>query len=205
MVGTFPRSPAKPEQDVELYKIGLEFFLATLLGGGVSLLYKGYQRELQAAENHRAFLRRYLRALGRVYGETKKSRRLLRARGLRTRSDDPNERWIDSLTYATHMERILDQQLGLERLVQLSTAYDDPQLSAAAGDAKRMEEYLRSLLSEYESGNHPTILEGGGLSLGTLPELCKFVGPYAESGRFREDFVHAFFRASEKISKAIVG
>ncbi|WP_326759215.1 hypothetical protein OHB35_15705 [Streptomyces phaeochromogenes] len=185
----------------EAYKALLQFFLVAVLGGGVSLVYQAFNREadwrtelLRRQEERADILReirqRYLRELIAQYNTVKRARRLLRALAL---EDGPDflDRRVRIDRYDDLLQPVLDAQLALETMTRTMGAEGglfeaDRELISSLD---RASSYLRSLITEYES----TMPRVGGpeIVLRTMPELADLIGAYAESNRFRYDFVHS--------------
>ncbi|QES44721.1 hypothetical protein DEJ49_30345 [Streptomyces venezuelae] len=199
----------------EAYKALLQFFLVAVLGGGVSLTYQAFNREadrrterLRQEEEHAEALRktwqRYLGELIAHYNTVKRSRRLLRASAL-TSGPIHLDRRVRIARYDELLQAVLDAQLALETMARTMSVEGglfeaDPELITSFNKA---EAYLRSLITEYEDVM-PRV-DGTEVDLRAMPELADFIGPYAESARFRHEFVHPAHAAMAALERLIVG
>lgn len=199
----------------EAYKALLQFFLVAVLGGGVSLTYQAFNREadrraerLRQQEERSEALRqtrqRYLRDLIAHYNTVKRARRLLRASALAGGPDQPDRR-VRIVRYDELLQGVLDAQLALETMartmgVEGGLFEEDPGLTTSLNKA---EAYLRSLITEYEDVMPGA--DGAEIGLTTMPELADFIGPYAESARFRHEFVHPAHAVMAALERLIVG
>ena len=196
---------------IEYAKLLFQFLLLIVFGGAVSLLYKQHIRETEERANlrlreqelldlRRGFVRNIRQTLIGIYNDTKRVRRLLRSSCVN--ESDQNEQVVLSEPYIKQMEQLLDTQLSLETLVH-ELKIDQIQLSLdkeISRSVTLMEDYLRSVLQEYEQ-RYP-VAEASRLS--ELPTLSKFIGPYAESGEFRSNFVHSFQRSNDCLGRAVL-
>ncbi|MER5456331.1 hypothetical protein ABT008_16240 [Micromonospora sp. NPDC002389] len=185
----------------ETYKILLQFVLVVVLGGAVALIYQATNRDadlrlLQARrEEERALVvretrQRHLRELIEQYHVVKRSRRMIRAHALTSPFGKPDIRVVVA-KYDEFMQVILDAQLWLEGFAHLVRADDEifPADPTLIRNLRSAEEYLRSLIAEYES-LMPTIRNDTEIAYSAFPKLAEFVGPYADSDHFRSLFVH---------------
>jgi hypothetical protein len=198
----------------EAYKALLQFFLVAVLGGGVSLVYQAFNREAdrrtellrrqeERADALRETRQRYLRELIAQYNTVKRARRLLRALAL---ADGPRflDRRVRVDRYDDLLQPVLDAQLALETMTRVMGAEGglfeaDRELISALD---RASSYLRSLITEYED-TMPRV-DGPDIGLRTMPELADFLGAYADSDRFRHDFVHPVHAAMTALERLVV-
>lgn len=198
----------------DAYKILLQFLLIAVLGGGVSLIYEAFNRgvdmrtqRVRRDEEQALVIRetrqRYLQELVAHYNAVKRARRLLRAQALINAPDIGRQ--VRVAKYDELLQAVLDAQLTLETMSRSMRA-EGNLFSTEDGIVSSLstaETYLRSLVTEYE-----TLLpqaEQQHLELRTLPKLSEFIGPYANSDRFRYDFVHSIQAAMTAIERLIVG
>ncbi|MCZ7374033.1 hypothetical protein [Micromonospora sp. WMMC250] len=185
----------------ETYKTLLQFVLVVVLGGAVSLIYQATNRDadlrlLQAQREEERTLviretrQQYLRELIEQYHVVKRSRRMLRAHALTRPFGEPDIRVMIG-KYDEFMQLILDAQLWLEGFNHLVQADGEvfPTEVGIVRSLKSVEGYVRSLIAEYES-LMPTVRDDAEVAISAFPALAEFVGPYAESGSFRELFIH---------------
>lgn len=208
-------SSASSAIGVEGYKLLLQLVMIIILGGAVTLLYQAFNRRSeertterlsadQRAESIRTLRHDYMTKLIAEYNRTKRARRLIRAQAL-VRSEPPGNDRVKVAEYEKEMQEVLDAQLSLETIAY--TVRAEPELFPAStsipDSVKAMEEYLRSLVSEYEE-HFPGLPTNGSLtSLHTLPVLEEFIGPYRSSTGFRQDFVHRFHAAVSDLQRLI--
>ncbi|WP_055528764.1 hypothetical protein [Streptomyces alboniger] len=199
----------------EPYKALLQFFLVAVLGGGVSLVYQALNREAdrraerirqqeERTEALRETRRDYLRDLVAHYNATKRARRLLRATALTGGPGDAHRR-VRLARYDELLQAILDAQLALETMSRIMGAHSGV-LGADRGPAESLDtasDYLRLLITEYE--DCMPVAAGPEAELSSLPELADFIGPYAESSRFRHEFIRPMQAAMSALEQLVVG
>jgi hypothetical protein len=207
--------PISSSVGAEAYKALLQFFLVAVLGGGVSLIYQAFNREAdrrtewlrreeERAEALRETRQRYLRDLIAHYNTAKRVRRLLRASAL-TGGSDRNDRGVRLARYDELLQAVLEAQLALETMARTISA-EGGVLGADRQPAAWLDTsaaYLRLLITEYE--NSMPVAVGTEVELRTLPELADFIGPYADSDRFRHEFIHPMHGVMAALERLIVG
>ncbi|WIM93139.1 hypothetical protein ACTOB_005106 [Actinoplanes oblitus] len=163
-----------------------------MLGGLVSLLYQAFNRQAELRDQRAKAIRetrqRYLNELITAYHTVKRVRRLLRAQAL-THAAAPADRRLRVGRYDELLQSVLDAQLSIEAMVRDARA-EGGTLSSVPGLAASLrsaENYLRSLITEYEQ-SMPAALDGGDTM--TVPAgIAAFIGPYREAPLFRDEFV----------------
>ncbi len=179
----------RSEMEVELAKLLLQIIVIVFIGGIVKLLIDNASKERQKADVQRELERMRANALNefqkrlhdqlvQIFSDTKKSRRLLRAR----RSAVDHDR---------QMELISDVQLDLETLAQeikvaINIFSNEENLTS---NIEAMAKYLNQLIDEYEH-KFPK-LSNKSLSMSDLKWLNDFIGRYRKS-EFRKQFVHTY-------------
>lgn len=154
------------DEDTKLYKFGFELakltaqmILIAFFGG---ILLQEYNRKRERKEARNEFRKSILKDLHRAYTDTKKSRRVLRAKC--TLKD--SKKTLPLTDYFEEMKNINDVQLRLEVLLIEIEIYreafsETETITDKNGNPlekltlwvriKEMEEYLDSLIKEYES------------------------------------------------------
>lgn len=200
----------------EGYKTLLQLFLIAVLGGGVSLVYQAFNRDADLrAQNFRRnedrmlaireSRRRQLQDLVGQYNSVKRTRRLMRAKATAIRPGAAS-RLVRVATYDDLVQHLLDAQLSLEAVAHAVRADQQlfPDRDALLGPVRRAEDYLRSLITEYEEilpslGEHESLID-----IARLPVLSEFIGPYHEAVRFRRRFVRPMRRAISAIQVLVI-
>lgn len=154
----------KNNTDTELYKFGFDLakltaqmILIAFFGG---ILLQEYNRKRERKEARNEFRKSILKELHRAYTDTKKSRRILRAKCFIKNS----KKTLPLADYFEEMKNINDVQLRLEvLLIEIDIyreAFSETEIYADKNGKieklklwvrlKEMEEYLDSLIKEYE-------------------------------------------------------
>ena len=183
---------ARSELSVELVKSLLQVIVIATLGGVVSLLTQEYSRERERREALNDFRKTLLGNLVQVFRETKKARRLLRARR-------------GSLQfYDEQMALINDLQLDLETINEEIETTDQ---AFPGEEVKRkiatMAKYLNILVEEYERNMPKLNRETPSTSLDELKYLNDFIGSFRES-KFSKDFVYLYHDALKSMRGVIM-
>lgn len=122
--------------DEKLFESTYQFFLITVIGGSVSLVYEAYRHEREAIERERENereererqreIQRNLRTtIISAYHDLKKLRRLLRAQSIRL-EPSTGERVILAAEYNKYLEQLIDAELAIEQASRI--AQSEPQL-----------------------------------------------------------------------------
>jgi hypothetical protein len=122
--------------DEKLFESTYQFFLITVIGGSVSLVYEAYRHEREAIERERENereererqreIQRNLRTtIISAYHDLKKLRRLLRAQSIRL-EPSAGERVILATEYNKYLEQLIDAELAIEQASRI--AQSEPQL-----------------------------------------------------------------------------
>ena len=208
----------------EIGKGLLQVISASVIGTTASLLLAEFNRaqaDLQSARNHireieqeriehqrrlnenkDQFRKEILRKANKLYTDTKKARRLLRARGFSTPYAgvwDPNTQILRDV-YDKYMESINDAQLEFEvlrsEIESNKEAFSNPKLLIE--NARRLEDYLGLIVSEYEkeranfSGTPPSF------PIGLLTEMKDMLGPPTDS-----PFIEKFSKEYKELINSI--
>lgn len=174
---------------VEVVKALLQLSVVIIIGGGVAALYKLIEvsRAIQQEalertrqENRiRAEIRtEFLNRLGSLYRAVKGARRTLRAGGLTTRFGNAPSTINDghAKIYCEQMARINEAQLELEGLkIEAESFPAFVPLKNVDGNLRKMEDYLRQILGEYEKAR-PQLDSGHTVKFAELERLDEFTG-----------------------------
>ncbi len=68
---------------------------------------------------------------------------------------------------------------------------------------KKMEEYLKRVLTEYEQYHRSFEGESSIPPLSKLKELQEYIDPYQEMGCFNRDFIRPFFAVVNRVQESI--
>ena len=186
-----PPTPTAGSIHMEIAKALLQLGVVAVAGTVVSVLVFEYQRERQNQDKTRELDRKGLEyreellkaVLSRAmacYSQSKKARRLLRARALEHH---------DGLTivlanqYDQYMDLINDAQLELENLAR-DVQNSAPAFSSADTIVKHlrsMEKYLSKIIGEYEKNRGLSTMADGKLTLEEFPVLNEYLKTASES------------------------
>ncbi len=84
-------SQIKKHVEEKVFDSTYQFFLITIVGGGVSLIYEAYRHERESRESQKEVQRNLRSNFISSYNNAKQARRLLRARAIRINSDTGKE------------------------------------------------------------------------------------------------------------------
>jgi hypothetical protein len=201
---------------IEGYKLLLQFVMIVVLGGAITLLYQAFNRKAeertaarlsaeQQADNVRTLRQDYMTQLIGEYNRTKQARRLIRARAL-VRPNSSGKDHVKVAEYDKEMQAVLDAQLTLETIAYAVRAEPElfPEGTSIRDSVKAMEEYLHTLVSEYEEHLPNLPIKSSLTPLDTLPALKEFIGPYQSSTGFRQNFVHRFHAALSDLQLLLI-
>jgi hypothetical protein len=197
----------------KIFESTYQFFLVTIMGGGVSLVFESYRRDREAKEREverqreekerRREIQRSLRAnLIVAFNNVKKVRRLLRAEAILGEPHENNV--VVGKEYNRQMNALMDAQLSIEfayRVIKYET--DLFQDSTLATKLKEANTYLRDIIDEYEKSYRKFSTESSAINLHEFPKLCDFIRPYAESREIKKDFWEPFNNAFDIIGRVL--
>ena len=185
-------------KETNVDKLGLEtakFSVQLLLiAGGAGILVKEYERARSRRAAEDEFRRQLLRNVIRAYSDTKKLRRVLRARCTRL-ADAAGGEGVLAATYDEYMERLNTTQIELEVLIRELKVFRGAIEAhpALVRSLTGMEKYLGRLVDEYERERRG-VGESVCRALTDLPRLAAFVAR-RPAGDFRPDFAAHFHAA----------
>ena len=193
---------------MEVAKALLQVGVVSVVGAVVSMFVFEYQRERQNADKNRDFRKKSIEyreellktVLSRAmdcYSQTKRARRMFRARGLQRLDDlavvDPEE-------YDKCLDSINDAQLELENLARdvrnSGPAFTNPELIVR--NLRAMEKYLSDLIGEYERQRGTLMLREGKVMLDELTYLNQFLIAASQSS-YKPDFIIPFHEVQQAI------
>jgi hypothetical protein len=192
--------PKRQQLALEMAKLSTQALLV-VFGAGVLVQEFNRRRERKAAQN--AFRKAIYTRLVRAYTNTKKSRRILRARCCQLKTyatSNVEQRGVRRSAYKAQLVSVNDTQLELEILLHevrtFSSHFKDHEpLEKGIAD---MEKYLSAIISEYEKASDIDAVDGC-LPLSELPELEDFLKPASEQTgptEFRKHFGEPFRAAT---------
>lgn len=191
---------------IEVVKSLLQLLVVVLLGSVISLAVKEFNVGRQRIEAIQEFRKATLSLLGGAYSSTKRSRRLLRAKGLSlSAAEDDATMVIHQDMYSKQMEEVINAQLNLEAIgTEVETAMKNFDNAVdIISDIRTMDEYLNLLIDEYEESLRNFDRHSKVRPLAELPKLLDFIGPYRDS-RFRTDFVERYKSLLKAIQKDVL-
>ncbi|MUG93824.1 hypothetical protein F7734_15955 [Scytonema sp. UIC 10036] len=220
-------SQIKKHIEEKLFESTYQFFLITVMGGGVSLVYEAYRRECESQERQKEIeresrerqkeIQRNLRStLIAAYHDLKKVRRLLRAQAI---SLEPGtgklERMIVWEEYNKQLEKLIDAELSIEEAVRVIES--EPKLfqhstsgNTESGTHKQLvdelikiKEYLNEVISEYEQSYKTFANCSVSRNLSELPKLLNFIGSKDEAKGSNTIFWTPFHTVLELLSKVL--
>lgn len=162
-------SQIKRHVEEKVFDSTYQFFLITIVGGGVSLVYEAYRRERELRERQKEIQRNLRSNLISSFNSAKQVRRLLRARAVRIDSDAGKE-LVLGREYSKQLDKLIDAQLSFELAVHVVKSEPGLFEGASSGDTaldlaaklESVEDYLNEIITEYEksyktfTGNPPT-------------------------------------------------
>jgi hypothetical protein len=217
-------SEIKKYIDEKVFESTYQFFLVTIIGGGVSLIFESYRRDHEAkereaehqreeqkhqeeiqreAKERRREIQRSLRAnLIVAFNNIKKVRRLLRAEAILGEPHEENEVVVGE-EYKKQMNALMDAQLSIEfayRVIKYeSDLFQDSTLAAKLKGANK---YLRDIIDEYEKSYRKFSTEST-IHLHEFPKLYDFIRPSAEAKEIKKDFWDPFYNAFDIIGRVL--
>lgn len=207
-------SEIKKFVDEKVFESTYQFFLITIIGGGVSLIFESYRRDLESKEREaerqreekekRQEIQRSLRArLIVAFNDVKKVRRLLRAEAVQGKPNDKSEVVIRE-QYRKQMNALIDAQLSIDFAYRVIKYEPDLfQDSTLVGKLKKANKYLRNIIDEYEKCYRRFSDESTIIRIYGLPGLYDFIRPYDESEKIKQDFWNPFYEAFDIIGKIL--
>ena len=198
-------SEIRMKLQAEVFSLSYQFLLIVVIGGAISLVYKEFTVEQEQDRERRNFLRQMHSGLLSTFNAAKRVRRTLRAEvGFSAEIEIMKGRELTAAAYREQMDSLMEAQLTFE--VHAKQA-DDHSLFFAHGeqlapDFKRIEEYLRQIIEEYERCFVNFTGTPAAMALADLPKLAEFIGPDNVKGDFHRNFKFAFRDVLSALSKA---
>lgn len=187
----FIDTTARDQIGLELAKTLLQVVVIVVFGGAVSLLTENYNLQRAKSNAQNELRKSLLNQLIRSHKDTKRARRLLRAKK-------------SLVNYDEQLEVINDTELNIESIVEeiqaASFIFSNP--DDLIGNLKSMTNYLRLLIEEYENVR-PKLHEEAFDNISVLIQLNDFVRPYNE-GTFSTNFSKKYREALELIQHDIL-
>ena len=184
---------ARSAISIELVKSLLQVVVIAILGGVVSLLTQEFNKDREKREMLNDFRMTLLSRLVQVFRETKRARRLLRAKK-------------DSIQFYDEQMAIINElQLDLETInEEIETVKHAFPGKSVGNQVDRMATYLNKLVEEYEKNMPKLNRKSPSGSLKELECLNDFIGPFRES-KFSKDFVYLYREALKSMREVIIG
>lgn len=178
---------------VELIKAFLQVAVIATLGGLTSLLAQEFNRNREKRDALNEFRKTLVGQLVQVYRETKKVRRMLRAKR-------------DSLVfYDEQMVRINELQLDLENIYEeIRTTEQAFPEDDVLSRVKKLAKYLNKLVDEYEKNMPKLSSKSPSISIEKLEYLNEFIAPFGED-ESSMDFYRHYTEALKSMRKQIMG
>ena len=195
---------AVKELPTEIAKALLQLGVIAVAGHVVSILITKANNERQdliRADDLRNVL---LNRLNESFVDVKKVRRLARATAEKVAIGDSIYLFIQRTKFHEYMQSLNDAQLELELVSK--DVESNKSLFVDADDVierlDRMEEYLNSLVNEYEHSNVKPVNDPADcFAVASFPRLADLLGSYKTS-EFRPAFVHTYYANLESIRLA---
>jgi len=203
-------SSIKKHVEEKVFDSTYQFFLITIVGGGVSLVYEAYRQERESRERQKEIQRNLRSTLISSYNSAKQIRRLLRAKAVCINLDTKNE-IILGKEYSKQLDKLIEAQLFFELAVHVIKS--EPELFEASSSSdtaldlaaklESVEDYLNEIITEYEKSyktftGNPAIKD-----FLELPKLREFIGPFSEAKELKERVINPFYKALKIISEVI--
>lgn len=187
----FIDTTARDQIGLELAKTLLQVVVIVVFGGAVSLLTENFNLQRAKSNAQNELRKSLLNQLIRSHKDTKRARRLLRAKK-------------SLANYDEQLEVINDTELNIESIAEeiqaASFIFSNP--NDLIGNLKSMTNYLRLLIEEYENVR-PKLHEEAFDNISVLIQLNDFVRPYNE-GTFNTNFSKKYREALELIQHDIL-
>ena len=190
---------------LELVKALLNLLAVAVVTPIVAFLIARYNDE-RAKQNEADKIRHQtLDVLNETFMTTKKIRRRVRARMESLHSGEAWESRITKQLYFQSLERLNDVQLRLEVLAKDVESHAElfPTGKSIFVLISSMEEYLNSLIDEWEHVNAPFEGSPAKANIEELPSFADLVGDYRKS-KFRPAFVHSYYQAVDAIRRSLI-
>jgi len=171
--------------NVEVFKLTYQFLLIVVLGGGIAYLYKEIERERTEKRLTHDRLRQVHTELLRTYHDTKAIRRRLRARSIISLNTDKDGEFVLAKEYDEEIQALIEAQLTFEAYLRRAEHSLWPELSELKQSLENVQEYLGSLVKEYEDELRYFDGDPKCRKLSSLPRLSAFVGHAKDPGGFK--------------------
>lgn len=203
-------SQIKKHVEEKVFDSTYQFFLITIVGGGVSLIYEAYRHERESRESQKEVQRNLRSNFISSYNNAKQARRLLRARAIRINSDTGKEIVLGE-EYSKQLDKLIDTQLAFEMAVHVIKSEPELFEGSGSGDtafglAAKLEsvaDYLNEIVTEYEKSYKTFTGDPAIKDFSVLPKLREFIGPFSEANEFKQRVVNPSYEAFQIISKVI--
>jgi hypothetical protein len=192
------------ELPTEIVKALLQLVVVAVAGHVVSILITKSNNERQDLMRENELRRALLDRLNEAFVDVKKVRRIARATSEKVKIGDVVYLFIQKTQFHGYLQDFNEAQLDLEIV---SKDIESNKLLFADADQvikrlDRMEEYLNSLVDEYEHSTATTVSDPADcLAVSSLACLSDILGPY-KSSKFRTEFVHTYYANLESIREA---
>ncbi|NES24666.1 MAG: hypothetical protein F6K41_38595 [Symploca sp. SIO3E6] len=209
-----------PNQDVglETFKALLQLVVVGVIGGLIASIVKEIeeerqnydkQKELERQEREaiREFKKLILEQIVDAYSQTKRIRRLLRAKGLTLTNVPEEENFVRQKVYSEEMERLSIIQLNFETIgTKINTSFEvfieAENLTALI---RKMDTYLSdNLVNEYEESLRTFDAQLKQCSLAQLPKIRDFLTLDYEHSKFKTDFVKPYKTVLKTLQQEIL-
>lgn len=205
----------------DFFKLTYQFVLIIVLGGVVSLVYREFSREQdnrykerireqEKRQEKKKLLLAFHDNLVEVYNDTKRIRRLTRARVRCKPKGEPKSQEVEDLRidlarYDEYMQSLVNGQLKFEyfkRQVESNEKLfgSSPTLLT---NLKSMEGYLGDIIDEYERSYGILSTGNSDESIARFPELNKFIDEDKNDEHFKYKFGKPFKAVLNAIDEAI--
>lgn len=160
-------------------------------------------------ENRNQFIKNVLHELNEIYTGTKSARRMLRAKAFIVSYKEAiknDNTIIDVKIYDHYLEKINNYQLELETI--LSEINTDATIFRnhiqIQSSINQMQEYLHSLVKEYEDHRFNASTDPGPLTIKPLDKIKELVNHAKENGALKVKFIYPYKKAIAAIRKDLI-
>jgi len=191
----------------ETYKSLLQLVVIAVAGHVVSILITKANNERQDLLRADELRNGLLSRLNKCYVDVKKVRRVMRATAHKIAEGDTQRLYVDTTKFHDFLQSINESQLELELLSKDVESNKSLFIDADAliPQLDSMEEYLNTIIDEYESSSVKAVQKPPNCYLlESFERLSDLIGDYKTS-TFRKEFVHKYYASLESIRKAFVG
>lgn len=176
----------------ETYKTAIQLLVVAVTGHVVTFLVAKLNHEREETRAKDEFRRKIIEKLNEAFIEVKRLRRLTRAANTPEAGGYPEALEVNS--YQSLMEEVNEVQLRIELIAKEVEAFQSlfGRYAELQANIDKMEEYLNSIINEFEHGAPVQSGRPASFSLQDLPKAADYLGEYKGS-KFRTEFIKPYY------------